>query len=109
MTLCALRFEQNCGIGVSVVVPGTISTQIGANALLPDGSTSGEADSLSQNAYSPEAAAAQVLDGLASGVREIWVAEGAELGALNLRVGNPEMLFDMAAQLVASRVDGGSR
>jgi dehydrogenase/reductase SDR family member 7B len=46
-------------------------------------------------------APATILDGLAADAREIVVAEGRELAALQMRASRPEALFDFAAEMGA--------
>jgi hypothetical protein len=43
--------EQTYGIGVSVIVLGTITTAIGAHALLPNGSASGNLEPAMDGAF----------------------------------------------------------
>jgi dehydrogenase/reductase SDR family member 7B len=90
--------EETYGIGVSVVVAGTITTGISANALMANGSASGRLEPAVEGAFTPDAAAAAIVEQLAAGAREIWLAEGVELGALKLRAADPETLFRLAAQ-----------
>ena len=90
--------EDAYGVGVSVIIPGTIATAIGANALRANGSVSGRSDPMVEGAFTPDAAASAIVEQLAAGKREIWLAQGAELGALKLRAADPETLFKLAAQ-----------
>jgi hypothetical protein len=57
-----------------------------------------------------ERAAEIILDGLAADQREIPVAEGMELAALQMRAANPDALFGFVAQegarLAAARAAG---
>lgn len=90
--------EKAYGIGVSVVTPGSVKTAIAKAAMTGDGSPRGRSDENIDNGMAPERAAEIILDGVTKGVREIPVAEGMELAALQMRASNPEALFDFVAQ-----------
>ncbi len=110
----ALRaeIEKAHGIGVCVVTPGSVRTNVAANALEGDGRARGRSDANIDNGMAPERAANEILEGVASGVREIPVAEGLELAALQMRTSNPEALFGFVAEegarLAAAREAGQS-
>lgn len=110
--LDALRaeVEQAYGIGVTTVLPGSVRTQVAANALLADGSARGESDPNIEAGMDPSACAQRILAGIGAGEREIIVAEGAEAFAAGLRFSGPERLFDMlakeGARLAAEREKG---
>ncbi len=95
----ALRAEIETahGIGVSVILPGSVRTSIAINALRADGSARGRTDANIENGMQVKLAAEIILDGLADARREIIVAEGAELGLLGLRSEDPEALFAFVA------------
>jgi hypothetical protein len=63
-----------------------------------DGSARGRSDENIDNGMDPERAARIILDAVAAGRREIPVAEGMELAALELRKANPEALFEVVAK-----------
>jgi short-subunit dehydrogenase len=96
----ALRgeIEAAYGIAVSVVLPGSVRTALSINALNADGSAYGRTDVNIENGMPAEKAAGLILDGLAAKRREFPVAEGRELGALHLRMHDPETLFQLVAQ-----------
>lgn len=96
----ALRAEIEAayGIGVSVVTPGSVKTDIARHAMTGDGSMRGRSDDNIDNGMAPERAAEIILDGVAAGAREIPVAEGMELAALQMRAANPDALFGFVAQ-----------
>jgi len=96
----ALRaeIETAYNIQVSVILPGSVRTNIAVNALGADGTARGRSDANIDAGMRPEAAASIILDGLASGMREIPVAQGAEAIALTLRASDPEKLFSVTAQ-----------
>lgn len=110
----ALRAEVEgaYGVGVSVVLPGSVRTNVALNALTGDGSARGRSDANIESGMAPEKAAAIILDGVERGEREIPVAEGMELAALQLRAANPDALFGIVAQegarLAAAR-DAGEK
>lgn len=112
--LDALRAEVELayGIKVTTVLPGSVRTQVAANALMADGSTRGESDANIDAGMDPAECARRVLDGMASGAREIIVAEGGEAFAAGLRFTDPERLFDMLAKegaRLAGERDKGAR
>jgi short-subunit dehydrogenase len=90
--------EKAYGVGVSVVTPGSVRTAIAVNAMTGEGGARGRSDDNIDNGMAPEKAAEIILDGLVEGRREIVVAEGMELAALQLRAANPEALFDFVAE-----------
>lgn len=111
--LDALRaeVEQAYGIRVTTVLPGSVRTQVAANALLADGSARGESDPNIDAGMDPAECARRILAGIEAGEREILVAEGAEASAAGLRFTDPARLFDMlareGARLAAEREKGG--
>ncbi len=103
----ALRaeIEKAYGVGVSVITPGSVRTAVASNALTGDGSARGRSDENIDNGMAPEKAAAIILDGIEAGKREIVVAEGMELAALQMRLANPDGLFDFLAEEGARLAD----
>jgi dehydrogenase/reductase SDR family protein 7B len=99
--------EEAYGIGVSVVTPGSVTTQIAVNAFAGDGGKFGSADANIEGGMPPEEAAEIILDGIGAGRREIAVAQGQELAILNLRASDPEQAFSalatQGARLAAAR------
>lgn len=98
--LDALRaeVEQAYGIKVTTVLPGSVRTQVAANALQADGSARGDSDANIDAGMDPAECARRILNGMAVGQREIIVADGAEAFAAGLRFTDPERLFDMLAR-----------
>lgn len=90
--------EQAYGIRVTTVLPGSVRTNVAANALQADGSTRGESDANIDAGMNPGECARRILAGIAAGQREIIVAEGGEALAAGLRFTNPDALFDMLAR-----------
>ena len=94
----ALRAEiAQYGVGVHVVCPGFVKTNVAVNAVQGDGSTRGHSDAAIEAGISPEAAAATILAGIAAETREILVGDGPEMGLVALRGSDPDRLFDMMA------------
>ncbi|SDS07395.1 NADP-dependent 3-hydroxy acid dehydrogenase YdfG [Halopseudomonas xinjiangensis] len=85
--------EEAYGIGVSIIIPGSVRTDIAKNALEGSGSARGRSDANIENGIDPVAAAHTILNGLAARQHDIVVAEGMELGALQLRTNDPAKLF----------------
>ncbi|NNM77451.1 SDR family NAD(P)-dependent oxidoreductase [Sphingomonas sp. ID1715] len=109
--LDALRaeVEQAYGIKVTTVLPGSVRTQVAANALQADGSARGDSDANIDAGMDPAECARRILVGLTSGAREIIVAEGGEAFAARLRFTDPERLFDMLAKEGARLADERAR
>jgi short-subunit dehydrogenase len=87
--------ETAYGIKVTTVLPGSVRTQVAANALQADGSRRGLSDANIDAGMAPAECARRIVDAVAAGTRELIVAEGAEAFAASLRVQDPERLFDM--------------
>jgi dehydrogenase/reductase SDR family member 7B len=80
----SLRMEvEDKGVRISIVTPGFIATDISKNALLSDGSLSGEMDPNQAKGISPDECAQQILRGLKSNKKEFGVG-GRELFSLFL-------------------------
>mgnify|MGYP000367805989 FL=1 len=92
--------NEHMGLKVLVVAPGSVQTNVSRNALSADGSVRGTSDSAIDNGLSPDVAAAQILDAVAAGTRELVVAEGAEAQIPALRRGDPDALFDRMSAMV---------
>lgn len=90
--------EDAYGIGVSVILPGSIRTAIAQNALEGNGAARGRSDTNIDNGIDPVVAAQTILEGLAARQHDIVVAEGMELGALQMRVSDPAQLFKFTAK-----------
>lgn len=91
----ALRseIEGPFGIGVSVIVPGAVRTQVAVNALGGDGQPVGAADPFTDGGMTAEDAALIIADGLAARRREIVVVGSRELDLLSARAADPEAVF----------------
>lgn len=92
--------NEHLGLRVLVVAPGSVQTNVSRNALNADGSVRGESDKAIDNGLPADVAAAQILDAVVAGMRELVVAEGAEAAIPALRRGNPDALFDQMSAMV---------
>lgn len=98
----ALRAElSQSGIGVHVVCPGSVATDVSRNALTGDGQPRGHSDAAIDNGIPPAQAAQAILDGIGAGTREIVIARGAEAAMAEARR-TPDALFDQMAAMVAA-------
>jgi short-subunit dehydrogenase len=102
--------EAAYGIKVTTVLPGSVRTQVAANALRGDGRPRGESDANIEAGMEPAECARRIVEAVAAGARELVVAEGAEAFAAGLRWQDPERLFDMLAaegkRLAEARAEG---
>tara|TARA_Y100000748_G_scaffold239407_1_gene203542 strand:- start:8018 stop:8872 length:855 start_codon:yes stop_codon:yes gene_type:complete len=89
--------EQAYGIGVSVILPGSVRTAIASNALEGSGAARGRSDTNIDNGIHPDDAARTILDGLQQRQHDIIVAQGMELAALQMRAADPERTFAFTA------------
>ncbi|GGE53072.1 oxidoreductase [Halopseudomonas oceani] len=89
--------EQAYGIGVSIILPGSVRTAIAANALEGAGNARGRSDANIENGIDPDDAARTILDELSAGKHDIIIAEGMELMALQMRASDPERTFAFTA------------
>ena len=97
----ALRAELSPeGVGVHVVYPGSVATNVSRNALKGDGSAREKSDSIIDNGIPADEAAATMLDAVALNQREIIVARGMEEAMGEMRR-TPDQLFDQVAAMVA--------
>jgi len=98
----ALRGElSQTGVGVHVIYPGSVATNVARNALVGDGNKRGRSDDVIDDGIPADVAAKTMLDAIANGDREIIVAEGMEQGMGEMRR-TPDALFDQVAAMVAS-------
>ena len=98
----ALRAElSQTGVTVHTIYPGSVATNVSRNALTGEGVARGRSDKAIDNGIPADEAARTMLDGIASGTREIIVAQGMEAGMGELRR-TPDSLFDSVAAMVAN-------
>ncbi len=97
----ALRGElSQDGIGVHVIYPGSVATDVSRNALKGDGARREKSDSVIDNGIPADEAAKTMLDAVALNQREIVVARGMEEAMGEMRR-TPDQLFDQVAAMVA--------
>lgn len=89
--------EQAYGIRVTTVLPGSVRTQVAANALQADGSRRGASDANIDSGMEAGECVRRMLAGIAAGEREILIAEGGEAMVAGMRFTAPDKLFDMLA------------
>lgn len=98
----ALRSEvAGQGVKVLVVAPGSVKTNVSRNALNADGTVRGVSDAAIDNGIDPDKVASLIWQAVATGKREIVIAEGMEANIPILRAQDPEKLFDMVEAMVA--------
>lgn len=90
------------GVGVLVVAPGSVQTNVSKNALDGKAQVRGVSDAAIDNGMPADVAAARILDALTAGKKELILAEGMEAQGAALRRSDPEALFALMAQLVAN-------
>ncbi len=97
----ALRGElSQSGIGVHVIYPGSVATDVSRNALTGAGKKRGVSDKIIDNGIPAGEAAKTMLDAVALNQREIVVARGMEEAMGEMRR-TPDQLFDQVAGMVA--------
>jgi short-subunit dehydrogenase len=89
------------GIGVLVVAPGSVRTNVSRNALDANAGVRGFSDTAIDEGMAPEAAAERILDAIRNDERELILAEGIEAEAVRLRRSDPDKLFDLTAKMIA--------
>lgn len=90
------------GIKVLVVAPGSVRTNVSKNALDAQAQVRGVSDRAIDNGMDPLLAAERILEAVASGKRELILADGPEGDIVRLRRADPDALFDRMAGLVAA-------
>ena len=96
----ALRAElSQTGVGVHVIYPGSIATDVSRNALTGSGEARGRSDEVIDNGIDPTHAAKAIVGAVELGQREIIVAEGVEEAMGEMRR-TPDQLFDQVARMV---------
>ncbi len=96
--------EQAHGLRVLNVFPGSVKTDVSRNALNADGSRRGESDAAIENGLPPEECARQILEAVASGARELVVAQGMEAELARLCHADRDQMFNMTGAFGASIV-----
>ncbi len=99
----ALRAEMaGQGTKILVVAPGSVRTNVSRNALSGDGAARGVSDKAIENGIDPDEVARTIWEAVATGKREIVIAEGMEAQIPVLRAADPEKLFDMVEAMMAA-------
>ncbi len=99
----ALRSEvAGQGVQILVVTPGSVRTNVARNAVTGDGSARGKSDAAIESGLEPSFVADQICSALEQGTRELLLAEGMEAELPKTKASDPEKLFDMLEELVAS-------
>ena len=89
--------EKAYGIGISVILPGSVRTAIASNALEGSGAARGRSDTNIDNGIDPDIAASDIVAAMGTGQHDIVIAEGMELAALQMRASDPERTFATTA------------
>jgi dehydrogenase/reductase SDR family member 7 len=98
----ALRTEvAHLGIKVTTIVPGFISTNVGANALTGTGAPTGKQDADIDGGMDVTECATAILQGIADGVEEIAVGNGPEMALLELKRQDPTGTFRLMESMAA--------
>ena len=82
------------GIGVFVVTPGSVRTDVSRNAVTADGSRRGESDQAIDTGLDPDDLAERVLAAIDTGQREIAIAAHPMEQWIADELRTPESLFD---------------
>ena len=64
------------GIGVTVIVPGAVRTNVSINALTGDGTPYAKMDPFLEQGFAPEDVASRILEAVDRGEREVMIARG---------------------------------
>jgi short-subunit dehydrogenase len=99
--------NEHLGLRVLVVAPGSVRTNVSRNALDGKASRRGVSDAAIDNGMPAEQAVERIVEAIVAGKREIVIAEGMEAQAAELRRRDPDRLFDLVSQLVASGYGSG--
>ncbi len=82
----SLRVEiASKNIGVLIVCPGFVRTNISINALTAQGTKQDTMDQATKNGLSPDYVARKIIEGITANKEEIWIAGFKELLAINLK------------------------
>jgi short-subunit dehydrogenase len=82
----SLRVEvADKNIGVLIVCPGFVQTNISINALTAKGTKQDTMDEATKNGLSPDYVTRKIVEGIDSNKEEIWIAGFKELLAINVK------------------------
>ena len=87
----SLRAELPEHVGVTILCPGFVKTEVSVNALTGDGSALGQMDDAQANGLSADRFAEQAIAAIAAGRREVYIA-GPERRAILLQRWAPGLL-----------------
>lgn len=87
---------KNRGIGITIICPGPIQTNISKNALDASGKPSGKMDEMQKNGMPVEKCVEIILDAIKKEKREIVVAGFKEKLGVKLKAWLPSLFFKMA-------------
>ena len=93
-TLSTLRAELPEHVGVTIVCPGFVQTDVSVNALTGDGTPLGSMDDAQAHGLSADRFAEQAIAAIAAGRREVYIA-GPERRAILLQRWAPGLLARM--------------
>lgn len=92
----SLRVEiANQNVGVLLVCPGFVRTNISINALTAQGARQNTMDKATDKGLSPDYVAKKVIEGITNNKEEIWIAGFKELLAMNLKRFFPKLFSVM--------------
>ena len=90
----SMRAElSGCGVGVLVVSPGYVSTDLSRNALTATGDSYGQLDKTTEQGYSVQYVAQQILESMVKGKKELILAPLHVRLAILLRALLPDLYF----------------
>lgn len=100
----ALRAECETvhGLRVLNILPGSVATNVAANALTADGVPQGHSDPQIDNGIPAEECAAEIVAAMQNGTREQIIARGTEAEMARLRQADAETLFGLTAKFGAA-------
>jgi len=95
----SLRAELACyGVGVLVVSPGYVKTELSRNAITEQGTSHGEMDASTEKGYSASWVAERVLEAVQNGRHEVVLAPLHHRLAILLRAIFPSFFFYLMAR-----------
>jgi short-subunit dehydrogenase len=86
-------------IGVLLVCPGFVQTNISINALTAHGTKQDTMDNAIRNGLSPDYVADKIIEGMTSNREEIWIAGLKELLAINTKRFFPKLFSKMISKI----------
>ncbi|MFV0278196.1 MAG: SDR family NAD(P)-dependent oxidoreductase [Parahaliea sp.] len=103
----ALRVEvAHLGLNVTTIVPGSIRTEVGRNALTGSGEPINKVDPAIEAGMDVDDCARVIADGFASGVEELAVGTGPEMQLLEMKRKDPTATFRLLEQWTLELLQG---